>query len=135
MGAVQDHPRDAGARRAEVAERFLRDRSSRRRNPRPSRRGDRNGDGTRRSALRSYVPQLARELGATGSDRDQTAHGVGRARPSVPGAQAMSDILLQKRENGVLWLTLNRPERKNSISPELRDELLEALEEAKNEDE
>ena len=47
----------------------------------------------------------------------------------------MSDVLLQKRENGVLWLTLNRPERKNSISPELRDELLGALEEAKNEDE
>ena len=46
----------------------------------------------------------------------------------------MSDILLQARENGVLWLTLNRPERKNSISPELRDELLAALEEAKNDD-
>jgi 2-(1,2-epoxy-1,2-dihydrophenyl)acetyl-CoA isomerase len=46
----------------------------------------------------------------------------------------MSDVLLQKRENGVLWLTLNRPERKNSISPELRDELLAALEEAKNDD-
>jgi 2-(1,2-epoxy-1,2-dihydrophenyl)acetyl-CoA isomerase len=46
----------------------------------------------------------------------------------------VSDLLLQKRENGVLWLTLNRPERKNSISPELRDELLAALDEAKADD-
>ena len=42
----------------------------------------------------------------------------------------MSDILLSHRENGVLWLTLNRPERKNSISPELREELLQAFDEA-----
>lgn len=46
----------------------------------------------------------------------------------------MSDILLTRRENGVLWLTLNRPERKNSISPELRDELLAALDEARSDD-
>ncbi len=47
----------------------------------------------------------------------------------------MSDILLTKRENGVLWLTLNRPERKNSISPELREELLAAFDEARTDDE
>lgn len=46
----------------------------------------------------------------------------------------MSDLLLQKRESGVLWLTLNRPERKNSISPELRDELLAALDGARTDD-
>ena len=46
----------------------------------------------------------------------------------------MSDLLLTKRESGVLWLTLNRPDRKNSISPELREELLVALEEAKSDD-
>jgi 2-(1,2-epoxy-1,2-dihydrophenyl)acetyl-CoA isomerase len=46
----------------------------------------------------------------------------------------MSDILLRDLESGVLWLTLNRPERKNSISPELRDELLAALEQAKSDD-
>ena len=47
----------------------------------------------------------------------------------------MSDILLTRRESGVLWLTLNRPERKNSISPELRDELLSALDDARTDDE
>ena len=47
----------------------------------------------------------------------------------------MSDILLTARENGVLTLTLNRPERKNSISPELREELLAALDEARTDDE
>lgn len=47
----------------------------------------------------------------------------------------MSDILLSRREAGVLWLTLNRPERKNSISPELREELLAALDEARTDDE
>jgi 2-(1,2-epoxy-1,2-dihydrophenyl)acetyl-CoA isomerase len=47
----------------------------------------------------------------------------------------VSDLLIQARENGVLWLTLNRPERKNSISPELRDELLLALDRARSDDE
>jgi 2-(1,2-epoxy-1,2-dihydrophenyl)acetyl-CoA isomerase len=46
----------------------------------------------------------------------------------------VSDILLTKREDGVLWLTLNRPERKNSVSPELRDELLTELEEARTDE-
>jgi 2-(1,2-epoxy-1,2-dihydrophenyl)acetyl-CoA isomerase len=47
----------------------------------------------------------------------------------------VSDILLTNREAGVLKLTLNRPERKNSISPELREELLAALDEARTDDE
>jgi 2-(1,2-epoxy-1,2-dihydrophenyl)acetyl-CoA isomerase len=47
----------------------------------------------------------------------------------------VSDILLARREAGVQWLTLNRPDRKNSISPELRDELLSALDEARTDDE
>ena len=46
----------------------------------------------------------------------------------------MSDVLLTRRDSGVVWLTLNRPERKNSISPELRDELLAALDEARTDD-
>ena len=47
----------------------------------------------------------------------------------------MSDLLIQERAKGVLWLTLNRPERKNSISPELREELLAALDDARSDDE
>ncbi len=39
----------------------------------------------------------------------------------------LSDILLQERENGVLYLTLNRPERRNALSNALMEELLEAL--------
>lgn len=47
----------------------------------------------------------------------------------------MSDVLLWRDENGVRWLTLNRPERKNSISPELREELLAQLDEIRTNDE
>jgi 2-(1,2-epoxy-1,2-dihydrophenyl)acetyl-CoA isomerase len=47
----------------------------------------------------------------------------------------VSDVLLTARDAGVLTLTLNRPERKNSISPELREELLSGLEEAHSDDE
>ncbi|MFN2614034.1 MAG: enoyl-CoA hydratase/isomerase family protein [Actinomycetota bacterium] len=47
----------------------------------------------------------------------------------------MSNILLIDDTNGVRTLTLNRPERKNAITPELRDELLAALQEARENDE
>ena len=40
------------------------------------------------------------------------------------------DELLHEVRAGVLWLTLNRPARKNSISPELREALLARLGEA-----
>jgi 2-(1,2-epoxy-1,2-dihydrophenyl)acetyl-CoA isomerase len=46
----------------------------------------------------------------------------------------VSEVLLRRRNRGVLWLTLNRPERKNSVSPELRDALLAALDEAREDD-
>src|SRR5439155_11938518 len=47
----------------------------------------------------------------------------------------VSDELLEERRGGVLWLTLNRPERKNAVSPELRDALIEALNRAQSDDE
>ena len=47
----------------------------------------------------------------------------------------MSDILLVEDHAGVRKLTLNRPDRKNSINPELREELLTALDEARSDDE
>lgn len=47
----------------------------------------------------------------------------------------MSDLLLIEDSDGVRTLTLNRPERKNSVSPELREELLVALDEARTLDE
>ena len=47
----------------------------------------------------------------------------------------MSDLLLIDDTNGVRTLTLNRPDRKNSVSPELREELLAALDEARTLDE
>lgn len=48
----------------------------------------------------------------------------------------MSDALVLSRiENGVLWLTLNRPDRKNSISPEMREVLLAELDRARSDDE
>ena len=39
----------------------------------------------------------------------------------------MSDVLLTEREGPVTWLTLNRPERRNALSRELRSRLLEEL--------
>jgi 2-(1,2-epoxy-1,2-dihydrophenyl)acetyl-CoA isomerase len=47
----------------------------------------------------------------------------------------VSDLLLVRDTNHVRWLTLNRPDRKNSISPELREELLASLDEARADDE
>jgi 2-(1,2-epoxy-1,2-dihydrophenyl)acetyl-CoA isomerase len=47
----------------------------------------------------------------------------------------VSDLLLIEDTNGVRTLTLNRPDRKNSVSPELREELLAALDEARTMDE
>jgi 2-(1,2-epoxy-1,2-dihydrophenyl)acetyl-CoA isomerase len=43
--------------------------------------------------------------------------------------------LEQRLDAGVMWLTLARPERKNAISPELRDELLAALDRAREDEE
>lgn len=39
-------------------------------------------------------------------------------------------LLVDQRGDGVLWLTLNRPERKNALSPALYASLLETLEQA-----
>jgi 2-(1,2-epoxy-1,2-dihydrophenyl)acetyl-CoA isomerase len=46
----------------------------------------------------------------------------------------VSDVLDIEDANGVRRLTLNRPERKNSISPDLREALLAALDEARIDD-
>jgi len=46
----------------------------------------------------------------------------------------VSDLLIVRDEHGVRWLTLNRPERKNSISPDLREDLLAALDEARSDE-
>jgi 2-(1,2-epoxy-1,2-dihydrophenyl)acetyl-CoA isomerase len=47
----------------------------------------------------------------------------------------MSDLVLSRIERGVAWITLNLPERKNAISPEMREELLAALDRAREDDE
>ena len=39
----------------------------------------------------------------------------------------MSDHLLERHENGVAWLTLNRPERLNALTDEMLDGLLAAM--------
>jgi 2-(1,2-epoxy-1,2-dihydrophenyl)acetyl-CoA isomerase len=43
--------------------------------------------------------------------------------------------VLSRIENGVLWLTLNRPDRKNSVSPEMREVLLAELDRARSDGE
>ncbi|MFC3340348.1 enoyl-CoA hydratase/isomerase family protein [Paracandidimonas soli] len=41
-----------------------------------------------------------------------------------------NDVLLQERAGPVLWLTLNRPERLNALTPEMMGMLAQALEQA-----
>jgi enoyl-CoA hydratase/carnithine racemase len=43
------------------------------------------------------------------------------------GSSTVDAPLLPTLDDGVLTLTLNRPERRNAIDPELRDALAEAL--------
>jgi 2-(1,2-epoxy-1,2-dihydrophenyl)acetyl-CoA isomerase len=43
---------------------------------------------------------------------------------------ATTDDLLERTEAGVLWLTLNRPDAHNAITPDQRDRMIEALGEA-----
>jgi len=47
---------------------------------------------------------------------------------------APSNEILHRIENGVAWITLNRPDVKNAIAPAHRDRLIELLEEAGNDD-
>ncbi|HVL32795.1 MAG TPA: enoyl-CoA hydratase [Actinomycetota bacterium] len=47
----------------------------------------------------------------------------------------MSDVLLITNEGGVRTLTLNRPERKNSISADLREEMLAQIDDARADEE
>jgi enoyl-CoA hydratase len=47
-----------------------------------------------------------------------------------PNVSEGSDVLLTERTGGVLVLTLNRPEVRNALNPELKDRLLGALRDA-----
>ena len=47
---------------------------------------------------------------------------------SIPTVESSS--LLRSLDEGVLTLALNRPTRRNALSPELRDDLMDALDDA-----
>src|SRR5205807_7841503 len=58
-----------------------------------------------------------------------------RARRAGHGhVEVLTDVLLQKREGFVLVLTLNRPEARNALSPELIGGLSDALKAAADDD-
>ncbi len=42
----------------------------------------------------------------------------------------MSEEVLERRDGGVLWITLNRPDVKNAISPDQRNRVVDLLEQA-----
>ncbi len=42
----------------------------------------------------------------------------------------MSEEVLERRDGGVLWITLNRPDVKNAISPDQRNRVIDLLEKA-----
>jgi len=45
------------------------------------------------------------------------------------GASKFETILVDRRENGVTWVTLNRPEKRNAMNPTLHKEMTAALDE------
>lgn len=47
----------------------------------------------------------------------------------------MSDEVLDRLESGVLWITLNRPDVRNAISPDQRNRVIELMERASDDDE
>ena len=48
----------------------------------------------------------------------------------MPDERPLDDQLLSREESGVLWLTLNRPEAANAVTPDQRDRLIELLDDA-----
>src|SRR5687767_8879708 len=46
------------------------------------------------------------------------------------GERALTDQLTARLERGVLWLTLDRPEAANAVTPDQRNRLIELLGEA-----
>ena len=53
---------------------------------------------------------------------------------AIAGDVSMSDGLIEQLRDGVLTLTLNRPERKNALTPDLGWALVDAVDRASNDD-
>jgi 2-(1,2-epoxy-1,2-dihydrophenyl)acetyl-CoA isomerase len=47
----------------------------------------------------------------------------------------VSELILVERRGGVTWITLNRPDVRNAINAEMREELLDAVDQAASDDE
>jgi 2-(1,2-epoxy-1,2-dihydrophenyl)acetyl-CoA isomerase len=50
--------------------------------------------------------------------------------PTTDADRPLDDQVLHRVENAVAWITLNRPEAQNAITPDQRDRLIELLEDA-----
>lgn len=37
------------------------------------------------------------------------------------------EFILFERRGGIAWVTLNRPERRNALTPDMREELIDAI--------
>lgn len=75
---------------------------------------------------------FSRPAGRRAPSRRPKARNI-RTLPAHNGKD-MQQELITRTEAGVLWLTLNRPERRNALSPDLYAALLRALEAAGRDD-
>jgi feruloyl-CoA hydratase/lyase len=53
---------------------------------------------------------------------------------TAPQSEANWKTVLVERDEGIAWVTLNRPEKRNAMSPTLNREMLEVLEELEVDD-
>ncbi|QZY16606.1 enoyl-CoA hydratase/isomerase family protein [Streptomyces decoyicus] len=76
------------------------------------------------------TPARPGELSKPGK-RGQPVDGAARPRPDAPGpADSVPSLVLHATDNGVSWITLNRPEAMNAVTWEQRERLIGLLADA-----
>src|SRR6266481_2900430 len=85
------------------------------------------------SHARSLVPSLTLSSGCKEGTRPLTC--TKNAKREIKVADEQFKSIKLEREAGVTFVILNRPEKRNAMSPELHREMCEALDELETEEE